>query len=217
MTSLVEQYFDGASRTYNDVTATEEGWSIPSVALAMMRQCDIANRNALCVGGGTGRDINVLSALGLSRISIVDISAEMLNVARDAYPDAEVIHGDVMDDSIQLPVVGVITALGVLEFISDQNAFFCRIRSQLVDGGVALVTYEPLIVGYGPQSISEQRIHSSDDDPIYACKGVHVYRRSPFSVVTSLNDAGLHLIDHWLCRAYHEEDDIFYGLALVQR
>lgn len=217
MTDLVERYFDGAAPLYNDATSTDESWSMPRHVADRLASLDGDFRSALAIGVGTGYDVDLLKKRAVSNITMLDISRKMLDAAAERHPDIPQIHADIMDASSVSGRFDLILSIGVVEFIPDTGRFLARCASLLNTGGLLIVTYEPIIRGYGPQGTRLELIHSREQDPIYDCDGINIHRVELGEFAALCSEAGFETVDHSLALAYVDEASIFYGLATLRR
>lgn len=216
MTDLVERYFDGAAAIYNDATSTDESWSITRYVRDSLENIPRVYNSALAIGAGTGYDVDLLKELDVSSITMLDISRKMLDAAAERHPDIPQIHGDIMNEASIDGRFDLILCVGVVEFISDITVFLKRCAALLNPGGSLIVTYEPIIRGYRPQTARSELVHSREQDPIYNCDGVVIHRIDLGAFVSSCVDVGFEMREHSLVQAYVEEAPIFYGLATLR-
>ncbi|MBL1147866.1 MAG: methyltransferase domain-containing protein [Pseudomonadota bacterium] len=101
------------------------------------------NGTALDLGCGTGWMLKHLSAAHPA-MSLYgsDFSPAMLEIARKAAPDAEIISGDIEDDAFTatLPQADIVLSLGILHHMADIDAHLRLLRQLGKAGGTAFLS-----------------------------------------------------------------------------
>jgi 2-polyprenyl-3-methyl-5-hydroxy-6-metoxy-1,4-benzoquinol methylase len=126
----------------------------------------------LDVGCGAGSMVETLSALG--DVTALDASHEAIAHVRSRHPHATALVGEVPDAIPRGEPFDVVTALDVIEHITDDLAALTAMREVLVPGGVLLCT----VPAY-------QWLWSPHDD-----LNEHKRRYTRKALVRSLRDAG---------------------------
>jgi ubiquinone/menaquinone biosynthesis C-methylase UbiE len=214
---LVERYFDRAAALYNDATSTDEAWTMPRHVADILSSINGDFCSALAIGAGTGYDVDLLKQHDIPNIIMMDISRKMLDAAAERHPDVPQVHADIMDHASVDGRFDLILCIGVAEFISDMSRFLSRCADLLNAGGTLIVSYEPIIKGYKPQEARSELIHSREQNPIYDCDGVYIFRLELAEFAALCGANGFETVDHSLVLAYIDEASIFYGLATLRR
>lgn len=118
---------------------------------ALAAACELLKRlpgpsHVVELGCGTGIGAEVLLAAG-HRVTGIDLSPDMLAIARDRAPGAELRQGSIWD--AELPACEAVTAIGeVINYAADERAgerllpaLFARVHDALAAGGVFLFDF----------------------------------------------------------------------------
>lgn len=145
-------YFDEFAGEY-DKAATEATW-LPNDLLAEDLPAIGPVGHAADLACGTGRTLEVLRhAYPGADLVGVDFSTTMLEIARNRVGDVWYVHADVAsfvaacDQEFDL-----VTVIGGFEFVADLPTVLQGVRAVVRPGGHLLVTYEPVIACWQPQS-----------------------------------------------------------------
>jgi ubiquinone/menaquinone biosynthesis C-methylase UbiE len=87
----IDWYNQNAAQYAQSTLQTASAEEIDQFASLLFKQAKV-----LDAGCGSGRDTNLLSQKGLKTIGL-DLSAGLIKVARDLFPDCEFIEGDLLD------------------------------------------------------------------------------------------------------------------------
>jgi predicted TPR repeat methyltransferase len=200
----VRNYFDAASKIYDQQTNTPEQWFTP----IKLQQVLISDPNhytsALVIGAGTGRDIPAIYEHGVRRVSAIDISDKMLQIAMDLFPSVHGIHGDFLHLNSLNNKYDLISCMGVLEFVGNLNAFFSKCATLQERNGTIYLTYEPLIQNYEPQGQASEILGLGRAQDDYN-QGVQVYR---YSIQDFIIAANAHQYEIFLHEAYLAYTDL---------
>jgi ubiquinone/menaquinone biosynthesis C-methylase UbiE len=148
----ISTYFDNDGkiwiRAYDD---NPDAWNQYShLKFRQRHACDMIRSEGkgtvVDVGCGSGHALLRMKEMGFQRLIGVDISDKMLDFARklveaNNLSDAITIHkGDVCNlDWIEPNSVDVVTALGVIEYLRDDEAFLAEMHRILKPGGAAVI------------------------------------------------------------------------------
>ncbi len=106
---------------------------------------DIRNKRVLDIGAGTGRIIQTLkrktSSAG-AHFTAVDISTEMLDIAKKKIPDIDIVHSDMTDLNLEDDTFDVVIAAFVIVHIhsKDLTKAFDEVARVLKPGGTFILT-----------------------------------------------------------------------------
>ena len=145
--------YDELAPSYDEMTG-DQGWWANEQAARVLAPLALGPRRALDLGAGTGQTSQMLQRLypGVE-LTLVDPSSEMIALASEKLPRAEVAVEDAADF---LRTSGarwdLIVAIGLLELVPDQFELLSLAASRLVPGGHLVVTHEPRLTGDSLQS-----------------------------------------------------------------
>ncbi len=105
-------------------------------AYAGRRGIELPSARVLDVGTGTGSILLRLSYLGACRMVGIDLSPEMLALAREKVPDAELRLGAIEDAVRESASFDIVTGFSVLHHLPDLASFFGELSRVLRPGGV---------------------------------------------------------------------------------
>jgi 2-polyprenyl-3-methyl-5-hydroxy-6-metoxy-1,4-benzoquinol methylase len=103
--------------------------------LANDNRIGLADARVLDVGTGTGSTLVELRELGARRLVGIDISPDMLAIAREKLPDAD-LRIDAIEDVRDVERFDVLIGFSVLHHLPDLRAFFGDVARLLRPGGV---------------------------------------------------------------------------------
>jgi SAM-dependent methyltransferase len=103
---------------------------------AMSHGIKMASASALDVGCGTGSTLAELKALGVEKLSAVDISIEMASIAAGKFPDVDIRVGPVEYTDFDAGEFDIVTGFSVLHHLPDLVVFFEWLAQVLRPGGV---------------------------------------------------------------------------------
>jgi len=137
----------------------------------------------LDVGCGPGHITSHLVGLGLDATGL-DLSSEMVTLARRRYPSIEFRQGSMT--AMEIPdqsLTGLVAFYSVIH-VPDSHlpVVFSEFRRVLRPGGLLLVSFQ---VGDEERHLSEWHGHRVD---------MHAYLRQPETIARSLEDAGLSVV-----------------------
>ena len=146
-------YFEEFAAGY-DLAAAESGWA-PNDLLADELPPADGIRDVLDLACGTGRTLAVLcGTYPDASLTGVDIAGAMLDRAAARVPGTSLLRTDVA--SFVTAATGrydLVTAVGGLEFVEDLPGTLAGLRRMIRPGGHLLLTYEPVIDDWQPQSV----------------------------------------------------------------
>lgn len=214
----VERYYDRLASQYDALTASTGGWTSPRKVGALIRDRFGPGLTWLVIGVGTGQDLEAIFSSAPSHVEAVDVSRKMLDMARQKFPDAIFHHGNFLTfGDLQLPTYDVIVCSGVLEYCRDAKAHL-RVFERFLSGrGSIIVTFEPVIDGYGSQSEFVSEIHADEIVGIDIF-GLKTYRLRLQDFLDQANEVGLSptMLDAFVA-FFRGDDRVIYNLAVLQR
>lgn len=105
---------------------------------------DLRNKKVLCIGCGTGDEVNYLSKLGAEVIG-TDISEGMLAEAKNNYPDLDFRHADMMNLDFQENSFDFVYSSLAFHYTGDLKGLFAGIyRILKPDGKLLFSTTHPI-------------------------------------------------------------------------
>ena len=144
MTGGWAEAYDALAPGYDE--QTRGAWCANERVAELVAPLGLDPARVLDLGAGTGQTAVMLAGLfPAARLTLVDPSAGMADVARAKLPDATVVVSDAADflrateDEWDL-----IAAVGCLELVPDLFEVLRLAASRLVAGGHLVVTHEPL-------------------------------------------------------------------------
>lgn len=162
-------------KVYRDKSAEAVSWYRPhlEVSLALLDEAGLApSSRVIDVGGGASTLVDDLVARGVGAISVLDLSAAALDVARQrvASPAVQWLVGDIT--GIAVPAGGFTHwhDRAVLHFLPDAAAYARQAAHAVAPGGFAVIG------GFAP------------DGP-ERCSGLPVTRRSAADIAAALGPA----------------------------
>lgn len=138
------EYNDFLSVKYDEVTRGEFKWLAPHLLEKHIKPYLKPKINVLDIGVGTGQTSEIFVNSD-TNVSCIDISGDMLSVAKSKYPYKELIQYDVEDGLLKLfpeEKFDIIVAVGILEFIKDIKKTLSELKQLLKNNGVIAFTYE---------------------------------------------------------------------------
>lgn len=158
---LEEKYHDAFAKEYALRRETDYIWEVPEELLLLKKE--YFPEGATVIDMGCGPAISVSRILGEDKLNKlnylgIDISKEMLKIAKKNFHNGTFIHGDISNPKFKKNSVNVIVSLGALHHVEDKNLTLKRWALLLKDGGYILLrepTFEALQRGGGESPIEE--------------------------------------------------------------
>lgn len=171
-------------------------------------------RTMLDLGAGTGNTIGIVrESANPEQIVAIDISEGMLDKLRQKYPDdprivvtrkaIETYLGEEKGDQFDL-----VTAMGVTPYIRDKEKVIGGIASRLSTSGVAMFTYDPLIVGHPLQSEKEE---------VSKLNGMTCYRVTVGEMEAMTRESGLEVMQNGLYLSRPGDESNYVGGFIVAK
>lgn len=209
-TARARAYFEEFAGRY-DEEAREAGWS-PNRHLAASLAGAGPVADALDLACGNGATLAELErAFPGAAVTGVDIASAMVERSAARVPSARCLRADLgafvecCDERFD-----VVTAIGGLEFTPDLPRVLSGLGGLVHPGGRAVLTYEPVLEGWAPQSArAETNLGSNGLE-------LTTFRWEPGEVAAALG--GWTTVEHRLLAAYRRDDvPAFYGWVHVRR
>lgn len=187
-----KEFYDQFADTYDQ--GVRQYWNIePYVTHELPNWPSI--RAALVIGVGTGQELKPILESGVLAIEAIDMSPNMLTIAKSKYPTVSFHLGDFMGHSeFRHNVYDLITACGVFELFPDADLFLKRAADLLSSDGVMFLTFTPIL-----------RSHPTQRAPISVHPDYpgHAERRYSFEQFYEyVQDAGLMLVSAFTFDCY---------------
>lgn len=212
------KYYDILSPYYEPATAAPGVWTPPQVLGSRLLDLSTPNSAILSIGIGTGQELSEVVAAGkYQSITGIDPSAEMLKICAKKFPQATLVHGDVL--TVRLPGLqqfDVIESSGAFEFVADFERLIAWCRAKLKHSGTLLFTYEPVIPGHPIQQEAKSLVVSDPNSKLFVPE-FYTYRRDPQVVAETLVSNGFKIASEKKFVAYHKGgSEILYCLVEAQ-
>jgi predicted TPR repeat methyltransferase len=207
-------YYDKLAKYYEQATSAEGAWTPPKMIEKYIGDKILHNAMVLDIGIGTGQSSAFLLQRRLNpKIYGLDVSAEMLSVCREKYPEIilfnDSLEGFKSNNALRFDII---VSSGVFEFIEGLGSIFDCVSGLLAEGGRFIFTFEPHIEGHPLQSIKKSLVVANEKSSLYT-EEFYTYRRSVDEVVSLLNLAGLKVDSREDFVAYQKENtNIIYTI-----
>lgn len=149
-------HFDDLAASYDEHTRV--GWHPNDRLGELLAGLGLTPGSVLDLGAGTGQTARMLVGLyPRARLTLVEPSSGMADLARAKIPDAAVVVADAAEHLARVEDRhDLVTAVGCLELVPDLFEVLRLATSRLTPGGHLAVTHEPLIAGSTGQSVPRQ-------------------------------------------------------------
>lgn len=155
--SSTVRFFDDFASHYDENAPLY--WPIKRYVSQEMKDLEGKIQSALVVGVGTGQEIEPLLRNGISNIEAIDSSKNMLLKAREKYPDVKYHCADFMTfTNFQQQSYDLICCVGVVEYVSDLDAFIKKVSQLLSPNGLIFLTFTPVLTSL-PLQNAETSMH----------------------------------------------------------
>lgn len=109
---------------------------------------DLKNKTVLCVGCGSGEEVEHLYSLGAKKVIGIDISEKLIDIAKKTYPDFEFFVIDVSDLTFDDNSFDFVYSSLTMHYIDDWSSALRSINKVLKTGGKFLFSItHPFISG----------------------------------------------------------------------
>ncbi len=158
---LEEKHHDAFASEYTQRRKGDFIWEVPEEIFLLKKK--YFRKKITVVDMGCGPAISVVNILGrklLDKLNYlgIDISKEMLKLAKKNIPKGKFIKGDISNPKIKANSIDVIISLGALHHVKSKKLTLHRWSIILRRGGYILLrepTYEVLKMGMGESPIEE--------------------------------------------------------------
>jgi predicted TPR repeat methyltransferase len=193
---IIVEYNDRLAPLYDAATADPNAWTAPAQCFRLLQPHLRPGLEVLDLGVGTGAMSALLHRAGC-RITGIDISQKMLDIAKAKMPDATLIRADIREtvSFSHATQFDAVVAVGVFEFIEDLGGALARTVRLLRPGGHYCLTFEDLVSESAIQChrMSPRGLGFYDEIP--RLLSFPVFRRTWEEVVDVVRESGLHLLD----------------------
>lgn len=219
----IEKYYNLISSKYDEATSSF-GWIVPNTIKNILDQYNLIKKdlNILDIGIGTGQTVDFLKDKECKLYGI-DISSEMVNLAKKKYLKVKFFEYDINEGIIKLfkkNKFDLIISGGVFEFIKNIEIVFNDTYQLLKKDGHFVFTYEMLISGNKYQKNKEQYITEGYTDNKDKDAEFRLYRRSKKEIDDLILKTGFKKIKHIKVKAYlktAKRIPVYYGIVLVKK
>lgn len=181
MKKIIEEYNDKLAPVYDKVTKGEFEWiaslKVRKKLLPFVEKEDVV----LDLACGTGQSAEPFIKKGCKVIGI-DISSEMLKIARKKYKFQKLYQYDLEDGFKRLRfkknLFSGIMAVGILEFLKNLGKIIKEVAELTKPGGYVAFTYELLLKNYKIQSKRVSPLGEGLIKPIPKLLSFKVYRHT---------------------------------------
>jgi predicted TPR repeat methyltransferase len=167
----------------------------------------------LDLGVGTGSLQRALALSEYWQISGIDISQGMVEIARTAYPEADMQQGLIQDFTTTFPdkKFDVIASTGALEFVPDLDDIVMKMATSLNTGGMLAFSFE--VREPGEANWRNYLATTASQSGEFT-----VYRRSKEEVERSIANSGLVVVDYDEYDGYERDSQpVPYGLVIASK
>lgn len=217
----IEKYYNLISSKYDTATSNFE-WIVPNKIKELLEKynllCD--NLEVLELGVGTGQVIEIFKKNNCKIVG-VDISEEMLSLAKQKNPQIEIIKHDINDGIIDLfkkDYFDLVISGGVLEFIEDIEKLIGEVYQINKKNGYFIFTYELLI--YDNKFQNKKSQENSEGYSEKSDTQFKLYRRSKKEINEALFKNKFEVIAHSEIKAYLKTSNkipVYYGIVLAKK
>jgi ubiquinone/menaquinone biosynthesis C-methylase UbiE len=220
MQNLVAKYYDSLSKIYD--SESERGMWTPNLELNKLLIPYLQKEDSvLDIGVGTGQTIQKLFEMGC-KVTGIDISGEMLEVAKSKFPNVEFYCVDAATDLSILngKIFEAITAIGVFEFVERMDQVLNSLASFLKPNGLICFTYEEYLPDSELQKWEVSALGQGIVDPVPEPVSFLVYRRTPDEIGNLLARLGMTILEHYQFVSYTKTKrkvPIYYRIVLAKK
>ncbi len=224
MAKIIELYNDKLANQYNKATLKGK-WSAPNEVNKTLSQLRLVKNNSsvLDLGVGTGQSIKIFINKNC-KIYTVDISAKMLQIVKQKYPEVKTFKYNISNGLTGLHFkhksFDIIIAVGVLEFIKNIKRIIKETYQLLKADGYFIFTYELLLPNHRLQKLRVQyNAEGYIKNPPNIMK-FRLYRRSKKEINKILNNTGYQIIRHFKIRAFSKgpaKIPVYYSVVLTKK
>ena len=210
----IEKNWDMMAKAYEDFTEGEDSYSYKIEWPCIKKMLpDLNGKNVLDIGCGTGRFTFLLEKENAKSITGLDLSTEMLNLAKEKADKqsskAEFIKGDMfnLENSLHRKYDFIFSSTSS-HFINDLKSLFRQISSVLNIGGQAVISViNPVYSAQYPIKHGDE--FPSDDE--WIVKYLDKSERSYIQPWIEYNDD----IENYLCMSYHHTFSDYINAAIA--
>lgn len=174
----VGRHFDRMAPKY-DAGCEKVGWRGPDLVFHALQDHINAQRllneqTLLDLGAGSGRLGHLFKRQNpATHVTAVDLSVEMLKIAKESGNADVTRQGDVTDLSWSKSAqFDFVTCAGVLDFIEDTEKFTAEVARVLKPGGLFGITYEPF--GTSREGVKSYQHITHDLESQFRAAGAHL-------------------------------------------
>lgn len=217
----IEKYYNLISSKYDSATSRFD-WIVPNKIKEVLEKHKLVsdNLNILDLGVGTGQIIEIFKENN-SKIFGVDISEEMLALAKQKNPQMEIIKHDLscgICELFQKDFFDIIISGGVFEFIENIEILIEDIYQILKKDGHFIFTYEILIPenNFQKKRVQENSEGYSDNSETQ----FKLYRRDEKEITNLILKNKFKIIEHEVIKAFlktNKRIPVYYGIILVKK
>ncbi|MCK4525590.1 MAG: class I SAM-dependent methyltransferase [Candidatus Andersenbacteria bacterium] len=221
-TKIISLYNDKLASQYDKATL-EGKWRAPNEVNKMMSEFGLVKSNltVLDLGVGTGQSVELFVNKNC-KIYAVDISNEMLKVAKQKYKRIKTFKYDIGDGLDKLnfkhEFFDIVIAVGVLEFIKSIETIIKDVHQLLKPDSYFAFTYEMLLPNHNFQ---RQRVQGNASGYMKNPPDIinfKLCRRSKKEINEILKNVGYQVVRHFKIKAFlkgHQKIPVYYGVVLV--
>jgi len=205
---IIEKYNDKLSGVYDQ--ASKKDWKAPEEFLKIIKKHIIPKLAVLDLGVGTGQIIEPFVKKDC-KVYGIDISAKMLEKVKRKYKNLNVTKLDLEKNWSRLNKhkFDIISAIGVLEFVSNLQRIVRKVRKILNPQGKFCFTIEEYIKSHKVQKFKVSEIGRTDQKgKIPFILQAKVYRYTQKEVMDILSSNRFSIISKKRFIAYHRKNSI---------
>ena len=194
---IIAQYNDKLAKVYDEATKAEFKWQAPSKVIRILLPSLHKNSRILDLGIGTRQSSEAFYQAG-HKIVGVDLSSEMIKIARKKLPKAKIYQFDIENGlnklGFKMESFDAIIAVGVFEFVKDLSKVFKNVAQVLKKEGFLCFTFEEYIHGHKIQGERESSLGKGLVSKVVRLLSFKVYRRTLKEVEKLLRDKGFKIV-----------------------
>ncbi len=161
-TSTTLNSYNKFAKEYDEyLDASENFWNnyLEAPALLKLVGHDLTGKKILDLGCGSGASTARLAKLG-GDVTGIDISEELLKLAREKYPKIEFVSGDIENLQFNQNSFDIVTASLVVHYLQDLSKLFKSVRKVLRNNGSFIFSMNhPMLSSHEKKYINEEKVY----------------------------------------------------------
>lgn len=223
MKQVIEQYNDQLAKVYDQATLGEFKWKAPVMVTKTLLEFLRKNSKILDLGIGTGQSSEKFYRAG-HKIVGIDISDEMLKIARKKFPRIKLYKYDIEEGIEKLgfkpQTFDAVIGVGIFEFTGDLKKLFRQVAKVTKSRGFFCFTFEEYRRAHPIQGIRIAPLGQGLVDKTPKLLSFKVYRRTALEIKALLENLGFEILVTKKFVGYlksKKKISVHYGLILARR